>query len=134
MRRNTEMTKHHSMIQMLGVEIKFSCSKELFLQCRRPGFDPWIRKIPQRRKWHLTPVFLPGEFHGQRGLVGYSSWDRKQQDTTEERTLSLSFTQQRESYFLNMLLGRKTQIVTMCTFNITLEYFIDVISPCNKQL
>jgi len=33
------------------------------LQCRRPRFDPWVGKIPWRRQWHLTPVFLPGEFH-----------------------------------------------------------------------
>ena len=35
------------------------------------GFDPWVRKIPWRRKWQPTPVFLPGEFHGQRSLVSY---------------------------------------------------------------
>ena len=39
--------------------------------CRRPGFDPWIQKIPCRREWLPTPVFLPGEFHGQRSLAGY---------------------------------------------------------------
>ena len=38
----------------------------------RHGFDPWIWKIPWSRKWHLTPVFLLGKFHGQRRLVGYS--------------------------------------------------------------
>ena len=42
------------------------------LQCRRPRFDSWVRKIPWRRKWQLAPVFLPGEFHGQRILAGYS--------------------------------------------------------------
>ena len=40
---------------------------------RRHKFDPWVRKIPWRRKWHHTPVFLPGKFHGQRSLAGYSS-------------------------------------------------------------
>ena len=35
------------------------------LQCRRPGFDPWVREIPWRREWQPTPVSLPGEFHGQ---------------------------------------------------------------------
>ena len=39
---------------------------------RRPGFDPWVGKIPWRRKWHPTPVFLPGESHGWRSLVGYN--------------------------------------------------------------
>ena len=40
-------------------------------------------KIPWRRKWQLTPVFLPGESHGQRSLVGYSPWGHKESDTTE---------------------------------------------------
>ena len=40
--------------------------------CRRHGFDPWIRKISCRRTWKPTPVFLPGEPHGQESLVGYS--------------------------------------------------------------
>ena len=39
------------------------------LQCRRPKFDPWVGKIPWRRERQLTPVFLPGEFHGQRSLL-----------------------------------------------------------------
>ena len=53
--------------------------------------DPWVRRIPCRRKWHSTPVFLPGEFHGQGSLAGYSPWARKESDTTELLTLSLSF-------------------------------------------
>ena len=44
-------------------------------RCRRHGFDPWVRKIPWRRKWQPTPVFLPRKFHEQRSLVGYSPWD-----------------------------------------------------------
>ena len=48
--------------------------KEPTFQCRKHGFDPWVGQIPWRRKWHPTPVFLPGEFHGQRILVGYSPW------------------------------------------------------------
>ena len=52
------------------------------LQCRRPGFDPWVRKISWRREWLLTPVFLLGEFHGQRSLVGYSPWGCKELDMT----------------------------------------------------
>ena len=47
-------------------------------KCGRPGFNPWVRKIPWRRKWQPTPVFLPGKFHGQRSLVGYNPWSRKE--------------------------------------------------------
>ena len=54
------------------------------LQCGRPGFDPWIGKIPWRRKWHPTPVLLPERSHGQRNLVGYSLWGRKESDMTEQ--------------------------------------------------
>ena len=52
-------------------------------QCKRPEFDPWVRKIPwRRREWLLTPVFLPGISHGQRSLVDYNSWGCKESDTT----------------------------------------------------
>ena len=53
------------------------------LQCRRPGFDPWVGKTPWRREWQPTPVFVPGKSHGPRSLVGYSPWGRKESDTTE---------------------------------------------------
>ena len=53
------------------------------LQCQRPEFDPWVRKIPWRRKWQPTPVFLPGKSHGWRSLVGYSPWGYYESDTTE---------------------------------------------------
>jgi len=42
---------------------------------KRWGFDPWVGKIPWRRAWQPTLVLLPGEFHGQGSLVGYSPWD-----------------------------------------------------------
>ena len=53
-------------------------------QCGRPGFDPWVGKIPWRRKWQPTPVLLPRKFHGWRSLVGYSPWGRKELDTTKQ--------------------------------------------------
>ena len=46
-------------------------------QCRRPCFDPWVRKIPWRREWLPTPVFLPRKSHGQRSLGSYTPWDRR---------------------------------------------------------
>ena len=54
------------------------------LQCGRPGFDPWVGRIPWRRKWQSTLVLLPGKSQGQRSLVGYSPWGRKELDTTEQ--------------------------------------------------
>ena len=46
----------------------------------------WVWKIPWSREWQHTAVFLPGKFHGQRSLVGYSPWGRKESDTTERLT------------------------------------------------
>ena len=46
-------------------------------------FGPWVGKIPRRREWLPTPVFLPGESHGQRSLEGYSPWSCKELDPTE---------------------------------------------------
>ena len=50
---------------------EFSC------QCRRFRFNPWVMKIPWRRKWQPTPVYLPGKSLGQRSLASYSPWDHK---------------------------------------------------------
>ena len=57
--------------------------KESPCQCRRPRFDPWIGKIPWSSEWQPTPVFLPGESHVQRSLMGYNPWGCKELDTTE---------------------------------------------------
>ena len=60
--------------------------KELDCQCRRCkrcNFHPWVGKVHWRRAWQPTPVFLPGEFHGQRSLAGYISWGGKELDKTE---------------------------------------------------
>ena len=72
-----------------GSDIKASVF--MSLQCRRPGFEPWVGKIPWRRKWQSTPVPLPGKSHGQRSLVGSSPWGRKESDTTEWLHFPLSF-------------------------------------------
>ena len=49
-------------------------------------FNPWVGKIPWRREWLPTSVFLPGESYGQRSLVGYSLWGCKELDTNERLT------------------------------------------------
>ena len=68
-------------------------------QCRRCGFDSGVGNIPWRREWQPTLVFLPGEFHGHRSLMSYSPWGRKELDTTEPLTFTLSSL----SYFLGAL-------------------------------
>ena len=61
--------------------------KESAWQCKRCGFHPWVGKIPWRRAWQPTPVFLPGESHGQRSLVGLQSMALQSQ--TQLKRLSI---------------------------------------------
>ena len=61
-----------------GKEPTYHCRR-----CKRREFDLWVRKIPWRRKWQPTLIFLPGESHGQRSLVSYSPWCHRESDTTE---------------------------------------------------
>ena len=50
---------------------------------KRQGFDPWVGKIPWEKEMATTLVGLPGESHGQRSLMSYGPWSRKESDTTE---------------------------------------------------
>ena len=60
-------------------------SEESPCQCKWPGFNPWIRKIPWRRKWQPTPVFLLGNSHRQRNLSGYSPWGCSESDAAKQQ-------------------------------------------------
>ena len=60
-----------------------------YRSCRRRGFNPWVGKIPWRRAWQPTPVFLLGESHGQRSLAGYSPEGCKELDRTEVTELQI---------------------------------------------
>ena len=66
--------------------------QRICLKCGRPSLDPWVGKILWKRAWLPTSVFLPGEFHEQRSPVGYSPWDGKESDTTEQLASTLTFT------------------------------------------
>ena len=70
------------------------CSSEEFTcQHRRHQFDPWVRKIPWKRKWEPTLVFLPGKSHGQSKLAGYSPWGCKESDLTEHACMHQIYNQ-----------------------------------------
>ena len=66
-----------------------SVGKESICNSGDPGSIPGLGKIPWRRKWQPTPVFVPGEFHGHRSLAGYGPWGCKELDMTKQLTLSL---------------------------------------------
>ena len=74
-RKTTRFRRNHADKRTSGLWglPRWCSSKESACQCRRRKrsvFKPWVRKMPWRRKWQPTPVFLPGESQGQRSLVG----------------------------------------------------------------
>ena len=73
-----------------GSRTYISCISCIGRRCKRCRFDTWVTKIPWSRKGKLAAVLLPGNFHGQRSLAGYSPWGLKESDMTEQLTLSLS--------------------------------------------
>ena len=82
--------------------------QRICLQCRRPRFDPWVSKIPWRTPWEPTPVLLPGEFHRQRSLTGYSPWGSKESDMTEvNNTFTFHF-------HMISVSGRSAPIIIKC--------------------
>ena len=83
--KNTTANRLGAILKRVGLPREHS-GKESACQCRRckrHRLNPGVRKTPWSRKWQPTPVFLPGEPHGQRSLVGYSPWGHKESDTTE---------------------------------------------------
>ena len=95
--------------------------------CRRHGFGPWVRKIPWRRKWQPTPVFLPGESHGQGSLVGYSLKGPKELDMTERLSMQgiLSMKKLRQRTSQCLVQESKLHLLIRAFFNFpTLSYYI----------
>ena len=79
------MTKYHSNMSLL----RWCSGKDSACQCRRrkrQRFNLWVRKTLWNRKWQPAPVFLPGKFHGQRFLVGYSPRSHRKSDMTGSLT------------------------------------------------
>ena len=84
-----------------GPKVTYNCTfnsgtsgEESACQCRRhkrQPLSPWVGKIPWRRKWQPTPVFLPRKIHGLRSLAGYSPWGHKESDTTERAEHTQTF-------------------------------------------
>ena len=82
--------------------------QRICLQCRRPGFDSWVGKIPWRREWQLTPVFLPGKSHGQGSLAGYNPWSSKELDTFKWSTNT--FTSTWDAEWTEWIKKKKTEL------------------------
>ena len=102
-------TKLHIVKAMVFPIVMYGCETWTIQKAehwRIDAFELWsYRRLLQRRQWHPTPVQLPGKSHGQRSLVGYSPWGRKESDTTEQlhllTSLSLWFGNLRLAVALN---------------------------------
>ena len=80
---STEERQHHGVRETAVWESHRPAFLPASAGDKRCSFDPWVGKIPWRRKWQPTPVFLLEKSHGQRRQAGYSLWDGKESDTTE---------------------------------------------------
>ena len=86
---------------------------KICVQCGMPRFDPWVWKIPWRREWLPIPVFLPGEFHGQR-----NPWGRKESDRTEPLTLNTAGEAELLRAEKNTHFGIRIWIVIICVLSL----------------
>ena len=97
-------------------------------QFRRPGFDPWVGKIPWWRKWQPTSVLLPGEFHGQRSLVSPSPRGSKESDTIELLTFQTIQISNISNKYLSWMIDSSVFILSVQHCYGT--YFIACSFPC----
>ena len=109
-----------------GSEVKASAS-----QCGKPGFDPWVGKIPWTRKWQPTPVFLPGGSHGQRSLVGYSPRGRR---VRHDWANSLHFTFKIIRLYLQNFRGREMRLGRWSTVGCKNQLHFLTLTKKQKQL
>ena len=72
---------YHHFVTPKGLPMWQNGKESAYRRFKRRRSHPWVGKIPWCRKWQPTPVFLPGKFHGQTSLVGYSPWSHKESDT-----------------------------------------------------
>ena len=108
-----------------------SDGKSICLQCRRSGFNPWVGKIPWRRKWQPTPVFLPEKSHGQRSLAGYSPWGLKESDTTERLTNTHTHTHTHTRLSLSLTLCKIKKLSSKLAVTILYSYVMEESSCCS---
>ena len=88
-RSGSQFSRHQLGVLQFSSILSWLRGKESTCQCRRlkrQGFNPWVGKIPWRRNWQLTPVFLPGESYGQRSLTGYSQWGHRVRHNWSNKT------------------------------------------------
>ena len=95
--------------------------------------ETWVGKIPWRRARQPTPVFLPGESHGQRSLAGYSPWDRKELDTTERLSTAQRANKRQTPFRLPFLIIVLRKCSWVCVF-FTGDYRTSLVAQMVKRL
>ena len=107
---------------MVGLSLWFS-GKEFTCQCRKPGFDPWVGKMPWRRAWQPTLVFWPGEAQRPRILVGHSPQHRKEADMTKVTEVACI-------YLADYLLLCLFVFLSFLTWTIFQKYLLNLLQYC----
>ena len=97
------------------------------VKCGRPRFDSWVGKSPWRRKWQPTPVFLPGEFHGQRSLAGSNPQGLKKLDRTEWLThFHFNFAWFSSYLSFSFFMKRYNQIPGILQFDVNFMLYVKI--------
>ena len=101
-------------------------------------FHPWVGKIPWRRAWQCTPVFLTGESHGQRRLAGYSTWGCKEWDSTEATQhtcseTSLIKTERPCQTATTVILSLHVLMLTLCSVSSVAQLCLTLCNPMNHS-
>ena len=92
--------------------------KEFTCKCRRCRFDPWVGKVPWRRKWQPTPIFLSGKCHVQKIPLAYSPWGCKGPDTTQQlnnNSCSLGFESKPRNSVVFYIPNTSPELSTQCS-------------------
>ena len=102
---------------------------------QEPGFEPWVGKIPWRREWQPIPIFLPGEFHGQRSLVGYGPGGGKESDTNEGLTHTIMTWHEGSTYcWKSNLLNLASQVFCDVLDLLSLETGLEILKNLSVGL
>ena len=83
----SQRVSHESVTEREGQVNSGNASTCQYRRLSRLVLDLWVRKVPGSRRWQPTLVFLPGKFHGQKSLEGYSPWGHKELDMTEQLSM-----------------------------------------------
>ena len=115
--KNSMPPKFYIMLYAYWASLVAQKVKKPSLNVGRSGFNPWVQTIPCRRKWQPTPVFLLGEFHGQRSLAGYSPWGSQTWLSNQHSHIHITYLRIWTVYLVFHQLSRTAYCHSIQTYN-----------------